>query len=149
MLAEAEIAKLAVRYGQAVDRLDAAALTALFAEDAVLEGPGWRYQGHAEIGAIIPIIAAHFAHCWHAVYDQAITVSGDTASGETYSTARHLLRGDDYQAHQVMSMTLRYRDQFRLIDGRWQYTRRSQLLDWMETATVQKLGDHIVAKQVA
>ena len=132
----AEIRELGLVYASAIDRLDEPALLSVFAPDAVMEGPKWRYEGHQAIASVIPILKDLYVSSWHAVHNQTVVLNGNLAHGETYCTARHLQKGG-YLDNQVMTMTLRYQDEFARLNGVWKYTRRRQIIDWTESGTIQ------------
>ena len=136
MLDERAINRLVLDYAEAVDRLDEPLLRRVFAADAVLEGPGWRFEGIAQICSIFPIMRDSFVSSWHATHQQTIHLAGDTATGETYCAGRHLQKGG-YADNQVMTMIIRYQDRFvRTADG-WRIALRKEIVDWMETGTIQ------------
>ena len=136
MLDERAINRLVLDYARAVDRLNEPLLRQVFAADAVLEGPGWRFAGIAEICSILPIMKDSFVSSWHATHQQTIQLDGDRASGETYCAGRHLQKGG-YAENQVVTMIIRYHDTFvRTADG-WRIAARKEIIDWTETGTIQ------------
>jgi len=136
LLDERAINRLVLDYAQAVDRLDEALLRQVFAADAVLEGPGWRFAGIEQICSILPIMKDSFVSSWHATHQQTIHLDGDRATGETYCAGRHLQKGG-YTENQVVTMIIRYHDTFvRVTDG-WRIGPRKEIVDWTETSTIQ------------
>ena len=136
MLDERAINRLVLDYAQAVDRLDEALLRKVFASDAVLEGPGWRFAGIEQICSIPPIMKDSFVSSWHATHQQTIHLDGDRATGETYCTGRHLQKGG-YAENQVVTMIIRYQDEFMRTAAGWRIARRREIVDWTEVGTVQ------------
>jgi uncharacterized protein (TIGR02246 family) len=136
---EAEVRKLGLRYAQAVDRRDAAALTALFTPDGVIDVSGSARRGHEQIGRIPARLDRQFDRTYHTVFNQLVTVSGDAAEGEVYSTAHHLKRQDDGRvSDHIMAIT--YRDQcIRTADG-WRFVRRDLDVQWTQTLWVDPEG---------
>ncbi len=129
--------QLAELYAQAADRNRPELLDAILTEDAIVEGPGFRLVGRAEIRGISAMLQQRYRLTRHVVENQTVTVEGKQAQGETYCTARHLY--DDPQAGaQVLVWYIRYQDQFVLVDGRWRFAHRHLVLDWTEicSATV-------------
>ena len=116
-------------YAQGADRRDKALWRNVLAQDCVIEGPGFSIAGReANLGSIDQL-ESMFAGTRHLVHNQVTLVNGDEASGETYSTAQHLLRDG-----QVLVWHLRYQDRWRREDdGQWRFTRRTLILDWEET----------------
>jgi len=118
MLDERAINRLVLNYAEAVDRLNEPLLRRVFTADAVLEGPGWRFDGIDQICSIFPIMKDSFVSSWHATHH------------------RHLQKGG-YADNQVVTMIIRYRDTFvRTSDG-WRISSRKEIVDWTETATIQ------------
>ena len=64
-----------------------------------------------------------------------MTFDGNTAQGETYSTASHIHHSEASEA-QVLVWEVRYQDQFKLEAGRWRISRRDLLIDWTETRPI-------------
>jgi len=136
LLDERSINRLVLDYAQAVDRLDEPLLRGVFAADAVLEGPGWRFEGIEQICTILPMMRDMFVSSWHAVHQQTVHLNGDHAIGENYCAGRHLQKGG-YAENQVVTMIIRYQDEFvRLAEG-WRIARRKEIVDWTEVGTVQ------------
>jgi ketosteroid isomerase-like protein len=126
---------LADRYAQAVDRRDAAALLALFAPGAVVvlpppmarRLPSAELVGHGQIATLIDGVR-NFVRTRHVVTQQVVDVRGDTASGEIYCEAHHILGSDERIRDLVLA--LRYLDSFARVDAGWRFTRRELVLDW-------------------
>jgi len=136
LLDERSISRLAADYARAVDRLDEPLLRRVFTADAVLEGPGWRFDGIEQICGIIPMMQDMFVSSWHATHQQTIDVTGDQATGEVYCAGRHLQKGG-YAENQVVTMIIRYQDRYvRGPDG-WRIAWRKEIIDWTEVGTVQ------------
>jgi ketosteroid isomerase-like protein len=136
MLDERAINRLVLDYAEAVDRLDEPLLRRIFTADAVLEGPGWRFEGIEQICTIFPIMKDSFVSSWHATHQQTIHLNGDSATGETYCAGRHLQKGG-YADNQLLTMIIRYHDSFvRLAEG-WRMASRKEIVDWTEITTIQ------------
>lgn len=136
MLDERAINRLVLDYAEAVDRLDEPLLRRVFAADAVLEGPGWRFEGIDQICSIFPIMKDSFVSSWHATHQQTINLDGDCATGETYCAGRHLQKGG-YADNQVMTLIIRYHDSFVRTEGGWRMASRKEIVDWTEISTIQ------------
>jgi len=123
---------LAERYAEACDRNRPELLEAIMAEDAVIEGPGFRMSGRAEIRAIPASLRQQFRGTRHVVENQSVAVDGDQAVGETYGTANHLYESTE-SGMKVLVWHIRYQDRFvRSADG-WRFAERRLVLDWTET----------------
>jgi hypothetical protein len=60
-----------------------------------------------------------------------VTVNGDTADGETYCVAMHMLPRDEGPRRR-MDMGIRYQDNFVRQNGQWLFARRRLIVDWIE-----------------
>ena len=130
------IVDLSAGYAEAVDRLDREKLVSVFTEDALCEGPNYKYQGHNEIASMIPILDEMFHYAWHAIHNVSVKIDGDTAFAETYCTARHLKRGATPEVGEVLSMTIRYQDRVVRTASGWKIVHRLQIREWVETHSV-------------
>lgn len=137
LLAKSQIQDVALAYAQAVDGLDAGAFTQLFTDDAVMDGPGWQFNGPAEIALIIEMLRKDYEKTWHAVHNHAITISedGQSATGQVYCNARHIVRGAT-PAQAVLTMIIRYDDSYMLHSGAWRIAHRRLHLDWTEISAL-------------
>ena len=137
MLADRQaIVDLSAAYCEGVDRLDREKLLSCFTEDALCEGPNFRYQGHEEIASMIPVLDEMFHYAWHAIHNVTVHIDGDAAFAETYCTARHLKRGATPDAGEVISMTIRYQDTLVRTVAGWKIAYRLQIREWVETQIV-------------
>jgi hypothetical protein len=136
-----QIRDLALLYGRAVDRLDAALLSSVFTDDGVLEGGGtFRIEGGAKIGPLVmQTLKAQFLRTYHAVHNHLLTVTGDRAEGEVYGIAHHILRKEDGLLHDHV-MTMRYKDRYVKSAGAWKITHRYYIVEWTQTAPIDGFG---------
>ena len=58
-------------------------------------------------------------------------IDGDTATGESYCLAHHVLEAGT--GRQLIVMAIRYRDVFTRADGAWRFAERRLFIDWTET----------------
>lgn len=126
--------ELSARYARAVDRRDYAAFVALFAADAVLCGPGYAMQAHAEIERGIRLIE-QYETTQHCVHNQLVELRGDAASGEVYCVARHVYTQQGVK--RKLDMGVRYQDEYRRERGSWRFARRELVLDWTQDLPLQ------------
>jgi len=85
---EAEIGRLLVRYGFAVDTDDVEAMLSAFAPDAVITvDSGREMRGHEEARQIVegPIHQGYLPNCAHNIGPFTVEVHGDTADATGYS----------------------------------------------------------------
>lgn len=119
-------------YAAGADRKDKDLWRTVLAEDCVIEGPGFSIAGReANLGSI-DMLGQMFRATQHRVHQVVATISGDTASGETYCTADHLLKDQDA----VLSWAIRYQDTWRKEGGEWRFARRQLVVDWEEIRPV-------------
>ena len=128
---EKALLDLAYRYARAVDRRDADGLVSVFTEDGIIARPGSVWQGHEKLRGIIARLNTMYGATLHTVRNQTAAIDGDSAEGETYCVAMHILKSDDDKRTR-MDMGIRYQDSFVRQDGVWRFTRRELIVDWLE-----------------
>ena len=134
----AALRRTAERYALGADRRDKALWREVLADDVKISGPGFSITGlEANLGSI-----DHLAHAFtmtrHVVHDMDVTVDGDTAQGETRSTAEHRIAEPD--GDKLLVWAIRYQDQWRREQGTWRFTRRTLIVDWEELRAVSNPG---------
>ena len=137
---EWEIRKLAMNYARTVDRGDGAGFAALFTADAAVEGPGFRVQGYDELFGNPGMLKQMYASTMHTVMNQTVTITGDTAAGETYCIAYHVNKPDTEGRYTRLDWAIRYQDKYVRQDGRWLYSHRRLLVEWTEVSPVTMIG---------
>lgn len=138
LLDEAALRRTAELYAQGADRRDKALWREVLAADCVIEGPGFRAEGlEANLGSI-DALGQMFRGTLHRLHQQVVSVTGDSAEGETHCTADHLLRDTDA----VLVWAIRYRDAWRRgADGAWRFTQRKLIVEWEEVRPVAVKGE--------
>ena len=128
-------------YALGADRRDKELWRAVLAPEIVICGPGFEIEGiDANLGSI-DHLAAQFKATRHIVHDIDATITGETASGETRSTAEHRMADPaGGSGDMLLVWAIRYQDQWRRADGRWQFTRRQLIVDWQELRPVHDAG---------
>src|SRR5262245_60335640 len=134
LLDERDLRRTAELYAQGADRRDKALWAAIFTEDAVIEAPGMRLTGRASIVAALDVMASLFLATQHRVHNQVVALDGDSAQGETYSTADHLSEADGKRT--ILTWAIRYQDRWRRLDGAWQFSHRLLVIDWTDTREI-------------
>ena len=134
LLDERELRRTAEIYAQGADRRDKQLWASIFTGDGVIEAPGIRLEGRANIVAALDAMARLYVATQHRVHNQVVSIDGDTAEGETYSTADHL--SDEGGTRTILTWAIRYEDRWRRVDGAWRFSHRSLLIDWTDTRTL-------------
>ena len=128
------IRDLVMRYASCADRRDSEGFTALFTDDAVLVGPGFRFSTSGELAGLPQMLAA-YVKTYHTVLNIVIDIDGDTASADVYSAAHHLtpVEGTQYNDY-VMYIT--YRDRYRRGQRGWRISNRIVEVEMTQNNTV-------------
>jgi hypothetical protein len=128
LIAKDEIRELALLYSRGVDRKDIGLLKSLYT------GDGWDAHGAYFDGPAADYIAflerslPHMHVGGHHVCNHLIAVDGDSAEGEVYAMAWHLIPdGAGGLKHDIQAV--RYIDRYRREDGRWKFARRDVSFD--------------------
>ncbi|MEO0030259.1 MAG: hypothetical protein RIS94_17 [Pseudomonadota bacterium] len=118
-------------YARGADRRDKADWLAVLAEDVTISGPGFTVEGReANLGSI-DMLGQMFKATRHLVHNQTVEIDGDTARGETYGTAEHVM--EDPGGDRLLCWAIRYQDEWRRDAGDdWRFTRRNLIVDWEE-----------------
>ena len=138
----AALRRTAEPYARGADRRDKDIWRSVMAANIVVTGPGFVNEGlEANLGSI-DYLATEFKATRHLIHDQVMDVNGDTASGETVSTAEHLLIGPN-GADLLLCWAIRYQDQL-VRDAAsptgWRFTRRDLIVDWKELRPILSAG---------
>lgn len=134
----AALRRTAERYALGADRRDKALWREVLAEDVEISGPGFSIKGlEANLGSI-----DHLAHAFsatrHVVHDMDVVIEGDSARGETRSTAEHRIAAPD--GDKLLVWAIRYQDQWRREGGSWKFIARALIVDWEELRSVGNPG---------
>jgi uncharacterized protein (TIGR02246 family) len=127
------IQRLMYRYARCADRKDYAAFAEVFCEDAVFDFSGTEVIGCTAIQQMMRNLEK-FSRTLHQVHNTLYEVEGDTASGETYCLASHLL--DAAGQRSKIDMGIAYEDRLRRTAGGWRIAYRKFNLIWSQTAAV-------------
>ncbi|MFZ4687745.1 MAG: nuclear transport factor 2 family protein [Polymorphobacter sp.] len=148
----AAMTALGLRYARAIDRCDADLLLAIFTADGSVGNTDTTdpdFIGHDALRQMVGQVDAMFIKTLHKVHNQLIEhVPGtDSASGETYCTASHVLPAKA-GGWQVFDMAIRYQDSFRKEAGDWKFAARRLEVEWVEIRPIQPF-DRSVFAQIA
>ena len=128
---EAEVYRLACLYARGADRRDAAIWNAILTDDIVLVTPAITLTGRDKVVASLDMLGRMFVATQHRIHNQLYSFEGDRATGETYSTADHVIEGEE-GSRKLLSWALRYEDELRHDGSSWRFSRRTLHLDWSE-----------------
>jgi hypothetical protein len=134
LLDERDLRRTAELYAQGADRRDKALWASIFTENAVIEAPGIRLEGRANIVAALDVMARLYVATQHRVHNQVVSIDGHLAHGETYSTADHLSAAGGTRT--ILTWAIRYQDRWRRVDGVWRFSHRLLVIDWTDTRTI-------------
>ncbi|QGP81267.1 nuclear transport factor 2 family protein [Sphingobium sp. CAP-1] len=126
------IRRTAERYAIGADRRDKGLWREVLAEDCVITGPGFSIAGREANLHSLDALGQMFRATVHRVHQVVAMIDGDSAIGETYSTADHLLKDRD----ELLVWTIRYQDRWRRHGATWQFTHRHLKVDWEEMRPV-------------
>lgn len=133
---EREIARLVLNYARGADTRDGALFASVFTEDGVLELAGRETVGRDRL-ARIPDMLKAYEKTYHMVHNSLIDITGDTASGETYSASHHL-RPIEKAAMSDRVMYITYRDSYVRTGEGWRIARRIVDVEFIEYKIVQQ-----------
>lgn len=128
-----ELRRCAELYAVGADRRDKALWSSVMSEDIVLEGPGFRHEGRETVLGLLDVLDQMFRATQHQVFQVVATVEGDSASGETYCNAQHLLKDRDA----LLIWAIRYQDRWQRRDGDWRFIHRRLIVDWEEVRPIK------------
>lgn len=133
------IRELVDAYAHHADRKDpdgqAAVFTAhgvvrLFEADPAVASPVRTTTGRAELAATFAHLVRQYDTTTYLNGQSTASVTGDTAAGETYCLAYHLLHEDGERV--LLTMAIRYLDSFERTSEGWRIARRDLVFDWTD-----------------
>lgn len=124
------IRDLVLLYSRAIDRQDIELLRDLYTEDAT-DSHGDSFDGAApDYCDFIEKSFPYMPYSGHHVCNHLIAVDGDTASGEVYALAFHLIPTREGGQEEDF-MAVRYIDNYRrCADGKWRFSKRVVTYDF-------------------
>lgn len=127
------------RYARAVDRGQYDDLCALFIEGGRIHGPGFDFTAPEGFTDLFAGLEQNFKVTQHRFFNQMIEVDGDSAKGETYAQAAHIVESADghWECH---DWAIRYQDQFVRHNDVWKFKSRELVVDWIQTTPAKPLG---------
>ena len=135
------IRELIDAYAHGADRRDADGQMALFTADthfvvymdARSSEPSMELHSRAELAPVFDDLNRYVATT-HFNGQSTVTISGATATGETYCLAHHVsVEGDE---RTIMIASIRYEDTFTKSDGTWLFSERRLYVDWTDTRPI-------------
>ncbi len=128
----AALRRTAELYALGADMRDKALWREVLAPDCVIEGPDFCTEGLDQCLGSIDGLTQMFRRTRHRIDHLAAKVTGDSARGETWASAEHLMPERD----ELLVWAIRYQDSWRRTEGAWLFTRRHIELDWQELRPV-------------
>jgi hypothetical protein len=135
------IRELTDAYAHCADRRDTDGQMALFTADthfvvymdARSSEPSMELHSRAELTPVFDDLNRYVATT-HFNGQSTVTISGATATGESYCLAHHVsVEGDE---RTIMIASIRYQDTFTKSDGTWLFSERRLYVDWTETRPI-------------
>jgi ketosteroid isomerase-like protein len=131
------IRELIDAYAHCADRRDAKGQMALFTEDTRFlvfmdsrdPNPSQIIVGRANLKPVFDNLRQYEATT-HFNGQSTVVLSGAVATGESYCIAHHVQVGT---ARSLMVASIRYLDRFLKENGRWLFSERRLMVDWVET----------------
>jgi hypothetical protein len=124
--------RLSWLYARAMDRNEPETLAAIFVKDAKLEGDWFKVEGIAQIQLLPTNLNKRYSRMMHTVHNQTVDIQGETAEGETYCVAHHLIDGEGRGGPTVFDMGIRYWSRWVRVGESWRFAHRKVTLDWTE-----------------
>src|SRR5271168_5410352 len=132
------IRELVDAYAHCADRRDAAGQMALFTENARFvvfmnsrdPAPSQEISGREDLAPVFENLNA-YETTTHFNGQSTIGLNGARASGESYCLAHHVSLADGKRS--LMVASIRYLDSFAKTNGRWLFSERKLMVDWIET----------------
>ena len=136
--AEWALRRLAERHAYSMDRNVPEILDSIYWPDAVMLAPGFEIKGIEQIRTLPGMLRDSYEVTAHLIHQQVMTISGDTATGETFCTASAVQKGEG-KVRQCTATFLRYRETCVRRHGEWKFARREVAFDWSQTHTIDYL----------
>lgn len=127
------IQRLMYRYARCADTKDYDGFASVFCEDAVFDFSGRRVTPLADIQEMM-LALEKYTCTMHQVHNTLYDVEGDTAEGETYCLASHLV--EEKGNTMKIDMGIIYRDRLRRTPEGWRIALREFNLLWSRTVRV-------------
>jgi hypothetical protein len=140
LLDREELRRLGQDYAAAADGLDNVGWADLFTPDGVFEStvagddaPMYAVTGRDELLGVITLLA-HYRMTQHYICNHRIDLDGDTATGEVYCVANHLIESDGAVDNFVMN--IKYLDDYVRTANGWRFARRHLVSRWLQRAPI-------------
>jgi ketosteroid isomerase-like protein len=132
------IRELVDAYAHCADRRDAAGQMALFTENARFvvfmnsrdPAPSQEISGREDLAPVFENLNS-YETTTHFNGQSTIVLNGARASGESYCLAHHVSLANGKRS--LMAASIRYLDSFAKTNGRWLFSERKLMVDWIET----------------
>jgi ketosteroid isomerase-like protein len=132
------IRELVDAYAHCADRRDCEGQMALFTQDtrflvfmdAKASTPSQTITRREDLRPVFEDLR-QYAATTHFSGQSTVALNGATATGESYCLAHHVRVQDDQRS--LMVASIRYLDTFAKQAGRWLFSERRLMVDWVET----------------
>jgi hypothetical protein len=132
-----DLERLTEEYAHLTDRREPARAALLFTEDALFTlfmegeqaGPTAEHRGRPAIAAAVGSVSRYDATT-HFLGQRTFDVDGEQARGESYCLAYHVRKRPGLLVNVVLA--IRYLDTCVRRDGRWLFSERVLITDWMD-----------------
>jgi len=131
------ITRLMYEYARCADVKDYPGFDQVFCEDAVFDYHGDQVQPRSAIAQMMRNLE-QFSVTQHLVANVLYEVKGDSAHGETYCVAVHILPQGD--TSEKIDMGIKYVDELRRTAQGWRILRRVFTVLWTQTSVLEASG---------
>ena len=127
------IERLSILYASAVDQRHFSKLKEVFHEEAIIQGPGFKFSGMDEILSGMEGIR-QFDKTQHFVMNQDIKITQMQATNEVYTIAYHFYTKEEISYR--LDWGIIYRDTLKRDKGKWKIQERKLELIWQKDSKI-------------
>ncbi|QXQ07097.1 nuclear transport factor 2 family protein [Sphingosinicellaceae bacterium] len=132
------LTELVYKLARSIDRCDAVLLKSLFHPDATDDHGSFVGTAADFIPWVMDVLAT-MRRTQHIIGNVLIELDGDTAYGESYFVAHHVI--DKAGSDILMIAAGRYLDRFERRAGEWKFAHRHAIYDWSRTEPATDIWD--------
>lgn len=135
MMDHHDIRQILIRYCRGIDRLDKNLISSVYHANAKDNHGSFQGDGAAFTIHVVDALREHTEATTHTLGQSSISVTGNSASSETYVLASHRREADGQTYIDVFAG--RYVDKLERQEGRWGIVERVVVWDWSKTDKVE------------